>query len=162
MSQEAVAAEKVAQKVYEVAYLVSPIVPEEKVGEVVGRIKSVLEKQGAFVLSDEFPRFKQLAYTLVKPLGGKNEKYATAFFGWIKFEGNTSVPVILQTALERDTDIVRFLVIKTERERKTSTRAPLWRRETPKREAVVKTEEKKAPSMTEAELDKTIEELIAE
>ncbi len=162
MQSESVTEEKIPGKVYEVAYLVSPNIPEEKVGEVVSRIKGVLEKSGSFVLFDEFPRFKQLAYTLVKPLGGKNEKYSTAFFGWIKFEGSTSALVSLEADLIRDTDIVRFLIVKTERERKISARAPTWRREAPKREAVVKPEEKKVPSMSEAELDKTIEELIAE
>ena len=162
MTEQAVVAEKAVGKVYEVAYLVSPIMPEEKVGEVVSRIKAVLEKQSAFVLSEEFPRLKQLAYTLVKSLGGKNEKYTSAFFGWIKFDGSILKLNEVSAALEHDGDIVRFLIVKTDRERKVFVRAPLWRRDTPKRDAVVKHEEKKVPSMTEAELDKTIEELIAE
>ena len=157
-------AEKTAGKVYEVAYLVSPNVGEEKVGEVVSRVKASLEKGGAFVIADEYPRFRPLAYTLVKPLGGKNEKYTTAFFGWVKFEGPVSVLETLKADLDRDADIVRFLIVKTDREIKVTNRAPMYRRESVKREPLVKAvaDEQAAPAISEAELDKTIEELIAE
>ena len=161
---EPIAEEKAPGQVYEVAYLVSSNVPEEKVGDVVSRVKTALEKQGAFVLADEFPRFRQLAYTLIKPLGGKNEKHTNAYFGWVKFEVASGNISNIKDDIESDADIVRFLIIKTTRERKTSVRPQMWRHEAPKREVIstIPTSEKKVPTMTEAEIDKTIEELIVE
>jgi ribosomal protein S6 len=153
--------EKEAARLYELAYLVSPTVSEDKLNEVVGRIKAVFEKQGIFVTFEEFPKFRQLAYTLIKPLGGKNEKYANAYFGWMKFETAGASLTGVKVSLEKEADIIRFLLVKVGRDQKTSMRAPLWRRDAPKRETV-KTETPKGPAMSEAEIEKTIEELIVE
>lgn len=153
--------EKVLARLYELAYLISPHVSEEKLTEAVGRIKSVFEKQGIFIVFEEFPKFRPLAYTLIKPLGGKNEKYTNAYFGWMKFETPGASLAEVTTALEKDADIVRFLLVKVGRDQKTSMRAPLWRRDAPKRETV-KAESPKGPAMSEAEIEKTIEELIVE
>ena len=142
MTTEQVVDEKVPARVYEVAYLVSPNVPEEKVAEVVGRLKAVLEKQNAFILSDEFPKFRQLAYTLVKPLGGKNEKYPSAYFGWIKFEVSASVLEEIQRAFERDSELVRFLIVKVDKDSKIKSKPVFWRKDTIKRDAPSKPLEK--------------------
>lgn len=150
--------EKAALRVYELAYLLSPNVGEDKLGETVSRIKSVLEKRGAFLISDEFPRFRQLAYTMIKPLGGRNEKFTSAYFGWIKFEIVPAAEADLKADFKQEGAIVRFLIVKTEREAQPPPRA-FVRRETVKREAA-KTEGK--GTMTEAEIDKTIEELLVE
>ena len=152
--------EKGPPRAYELAYLVSPNVPEDKVAEVVSRIKAVLEKQGVFILSDEFPKFRQLAYTLVKPLGGRNEKYTNAYFGWVKFEVFAANLEAIKTDIEREAQLVRFLIVKTEKESKFAAKAGFWRKDTVKRETPKI--EVKVPSMTEAEMDKTIEALIVE
>src|ERR1043165_9866699 len=110
MSADIPAAEKLPSRVYELAYLISPTIGEDKIAESVSRIKALLEKHGAFVLSDEFPRFRQLSYTLVKPIGGKNEKYASAYFGWVKFETEGKKLEELEADLARESHIVRFLL----------------------------------------------------
>ena len=152
--------EKGPSRAYELAYLISPNVPEDKVAEVVSRIKAALEKQGVFILSDEFPKFRQLSYTLVKPLGGKNEKYTSAYLGWVKFEAAASTLEAIKTEIEGETQLIRFLIVKTEKEGKFSNKPAFWRKDAPKREAPKA--EAKVPSMTEAEMDKTIEALIVE
>ncbi len=130
------AEEKVSARLYELAYLVSPHVSEEKLNETVGRVKGLFEKNGIIVSFEDFPKFRQLAYALVKPLGGKNEKYTNAYFGWMKFEATSEALSSVKMALEKDLDIVRFLIVKVGRDQKTSMRAPLWRRDAPKRETV--------------------------
>lgn len=159
MATEPVAEEKELSRVYEVAYLVAPNVPEDKVAEEVTSIKSLLETNGAFVLSDEFPRFRQLAYTLAKSLGGKNAKFSNAYFGWVKFEAGAAKLQDIKEGLSREANLVRFLVVKVDRESRRPMRAPVWRGREVKHEAP-KTE--KAPAVSEAELDKTIEELLVE
>lgn len=158
---DSIAEEKIPTKAYELAYLVSPNVSEEKLGEVVIRLKNILETQGVFVTFDEFPKFRQLAYVLEKPLSGKNEKYTSAYFGWMRFEANASAPIEIKAGFDKDADVVRFLIVKIDRDYKTSVHTPPRRREMPKRD-VAKKEADKGPSMTEAEIDRTIEELIAE
>ncbi len=149
-------------RLYEVAYLVSPTIPEDKVGEVVARIRECIEKQGALVMFDEFPRFRQLAYTMVKPTGGKNEKYENAYFGWVKFESTAEAIGSIKDSLTADHDLIRFLIAKASKERKVTMRAPVWRRESPKAELERKSGGEKSVEVSDAEIDKTIEELIAE
>jgi len=161
MAESADNQDKKPERAYELAYSVSSRVSEDKLGDVVMRLKNILEKQGVFVTFDEFPRFRQLAYALTKSLGGKNEKYSNAYFGWMRFETNATALAEINAGFERDADIVRFLIVKTDRDYKTSIHTPPRRREMPKRDAI-KANVVKAPSMTEAEIDKTIEELIAE
>ena len=153
--------EKIPARVYEVAYLLNPNIGEEKIGEEINRIKSALERRGAFIISDEFPRFRQLAYEMVKPLGGHNEKYTSAYFGWVKFEIGAEAAIAVKTDFDQDPQIIRFLITKTERESQPAPKV-FVRRERPLR--VTPKVEGKAPgsAMTEAEIDKTIEELLVE
>lgn len=155
--------EKKETRVYEVGYLLTPHLPEEKVGETVTHIKSILEKEGVFFIADEFPKLRVLAYTIEKPIAGKREKYQNAYFGWIKFEATGEAAVAIKKALSNERAIIRFLIIKTIRE--IPSAKFYVRRET-------LTEEKKPvkadapaspkPVISEAELDKTIAELVAE
>ncbi len=161
MESQTNAEEKISKQLYELAYLISSHVPEDKISEVVARIKGVFEKRGMFVVFEEFPRFRQLAYMLVKPLGGKNEKYANAYFGFMRFEAVAADVVELTAIFKKDLDIVRFLVVKSGPERKSVVRPTTWRRDTIKRDSP-KVEAPKAQSMTDAEMDKTIEELLVE
>src|SRR6185503_4255804 len=161
MTEERSAEEKAPQRAYELAYLVSPNTAEDKVAETVSSLKTLIEKRGAFVLSDEFPKFRQLAYTLIKPLGGKNEKYTNAYFGWIKFEAGADSLAALKADLEHEQILVRFLLVKVDRESKFPSKPAFWRKESPKRETP-KPEAKTGPAMSEAEIDKTIEELVVE
>lgn len=155
--------EKPITHVYEVGYLVAPTISEDKVSEVVTAIKTLLETHGCFVISDEFPKFRQLAYALTKPLGGKNEKYTSAYFGWIKFEATASALSLFRAELEREMRLVRFLIVKTEREVRVSTRTFFKPRSPVKREPIKTTERPiRGTGMTEAELDKQIEELVVE
>ncbi|OHA18748.1 MAG: 30S ribosomal protein S6 [Candidatus Taylorbacteria bacterium RIFCSPHIGHO2_01_FULL_46_22b] len=150
--------EKGQTRVYEVAYLVSPHVAEDKIAEVVSHIKQALEQRGAFVISDEYPKFRPLAYTVVRQHEGKNEKYQTAYFGWVKFELGASTLADLKKTLEQENRLIRFLIVKVDRETKLSVRPQFWRKETVHKE----TPKPDAPKMTEAEIDKTIEELVVE
>lgn len=151
--------EKALNRVYELAYLVSPNIAEDKLAEQVSSIKALLEKHGAFVISEEYPKFRQLAYNMVKPMGGKNEKYSNAYFGWVKFEVSVEGALSIKDELKKMSQLVRLLIVKTERETKYPAKTAFWK-DMPKRE--VKAEPKTGPSMSEAEIDKTIEELVVE
>ncbi len=153
--------DKAPVRVYELAFLVSPTISEEKVAEQATRIRAIVEKKGAYILSEEFPKFRQLSYVLTKPLGGKNEKYSSAYFGWVKFESGSDTLADIKTDVEHEGGIVRFLIVKTDREAKFPAKPAFWRKDAPKRETQ-KPEGKTTPTMTEAEIDKTIEELVVE
>ena len=156
--------EKKENRIYEIGYLLTPNIPEEKLGEEVSRMKATLEKREAFVISDEFPKMRVLAYVIEKSAAGKNEKYQNAYFGHIKFETNPEVALLIKADFEADRNLIRFLMIKTVREVPVAKFSFSRRESAPDEKKGDKPAEKlvSRPSMSEAELDKTIAELIVE
>jgi ribosomal protein S6 len=165
MTQEGDQESKVPPTVYEVGYLVSSVVPEEKVAEEAGNVRSTIEKSGSYVISEDMPRLKQLAYTIEKSVGGKNERHVSAYFGNIKFEVSRDSVAEIAKNLEANKTIIRFILLKVPREIPVAHK-PMFRSRTEKpKTADSETGDKEAPAkvtMTEAELDKTIEGLIVE
>lgn len=157
---------KADSKIYEVGYLVGAAVPEEKIAEEVALVRSVLEKNGAKVLFEELPRIKQLAYVIEKSVGGKREKHQTAYFGFTRFEVSGDSLADIKKGLEAIKNIVRIILIMVPKEIPVVSK-PLFkaRVERPKVD-LPKEKDKEAvtqrATMTEAELDKTIEELVVE
>ncbi len=149
-------------RVYELGFHIISSIPEEKIAEVVGAIKGVLESKKAAVISEDYPKFKQLAYMIRKESGGKYQKFTTAYFGWIKFEVDASSIISLKEEVEKLDAVLRTLVIHTVRE---STLANIKVIQAVKEELKgdkpeAKKEDVLKTPATEAELDKTIEELV--
>ena len=155
-------------RIYEAGFLISPDISEGKLGEEVSKIKAILDKNGAFIISDEFPKLRQLTYVMLKRLGGKNLKISGAYFGWVKFELSRETIGKIKTELDALDSVIRFLLVKTVRENiMIQARAAYTRRPeaAPKKE-VLKADSPKdgahTTGMTDAELEKTIEELVVE
>jgi ribosomal protein S6 len=149
-------------KVYEVGYLLVPTIPEEHLASEVETIKSVIEKyEGAFITED-FPKLRQLAYTMRKASSGQNLKFDKAYFGWIKFEISPAAIPVLQKDLEKNGNFLRIMIIATVRENTLYTQKNIFRPTLPTdaTDPTHTTEEK--PKMTEEEIDKTIEKLVVE
>ncbi len=150
-------------EIYEVGYHIMPSVLEEKLPLEVSAIESaIVEKNGGVIISSETPSKIELAYTMAKKVGSTRYKCDEAYFGWIKFEMPASNVNTLKTFLDAQDNILRFILIKTVREN-TLVGAKLLADEKsaliPKED--VKSELKVAKtSATEAEIDKTIDELV--
>ncbi|MCC2631058.1 MAG: Ribosomal protein [Candidatus Paceibacter sp.] len=146
-------------KVYEVGYLLLPTIPEEHLATEVQNIKSVIEKhEGAFITED-FPKLRPLAYEMRKSSAGQSHKFDKAYFGWIKFEVNGSSVPALTKELEKNQNILRFMVINTIRENTMYTQKTIFR---PTEGAVVEETGEPKEKMSEEEIDKTIENLVVE
>ncbi|MBC7836701.1 30S ribosomal protein S6, partial [Acetobacteraceae bacterium] len=78
-------APKDPRPVYEVGFHVVPTVSEETIGAVVEKIRSELSRGNAEILSEQMPQKITLAYVIERSDSSKHEKYAEAYFGWIKF-----------------------------------------------------------------------------
>lgn len=147
------------QKVYEIGYLMVPTVPEEHLAAEVGNIKSMLESQGAAFISEEFPKLRGLAYSISKKIDGVRRTFETAYFGWVKFDLPTEKMAAIKEALERNNSVIRFLLVKTVREN-TLVGVKALERKAKEGEEGTAEEKKEAPKLTEAEIDKTIENLV--
>ncbi len=103
--------------VYEIGYLIGSSIPEEKVSEEVEKIKKILNDAHAVIISEEFPRPEDLAYTIrKKTVAGSYEKYDKAYFGWVKFEVGTDLIENIKKSIEVIPSIIRTLNITTVRE----------------------------------------------
>jgi len=155
--------------VYELGYHILSSVGEEGLPSEVSNIKGILEKKGGVFISEEFPVLTRLAYTMVRNVSGKKEKYDTAYFGWIKFEMSPSELHTVKEGFDASANILRFILVHTVRE---STRVPkhvlLSSNEggdKPTKPVVIKKPKKEEDPKEEIsidEIDRTIEELVVE
>lgn len=144
-------------QVYEVGFHILPTVEEGRLQEVLTRMKDLLALKNANVISEDFPKLRQLAFTITKESQGKNLKFNKAYFGAIKFEvAKESLPEI-DKAVKNDAEILRYIIVKTVKENTVYYSKNL---EAVKEDGEDKVEEKPAKEMSAEEIDKSIEELV--
>ncbi len=150
-------------QVYELGYHIVSTVAEENIPQEAAALKAIVLQDGGSLISEGEPKLINLAYSMTKSVADIKKKFNTAYFGWIKFETQPELMPIIKKAVDAYPNVLRYLLIKTVRENTLFT--PKLNVRTGEREALkakksIKTEEKKATSVEE--LDKTIDELIAE
>ncbi|HBV01126.1 MAG TPA: hypothetical protein DEF00_01880 [Candidatus Taylorbacteria bacterium] len=146
-------------RIYEVGYLMLPTVPEGDLPREVTTLKDAIDREKALIISEEFPKQKTLAYTMQKRSGDGYEKCINGYFGWMKFEASPKNALRIEQEFKQNKLILRYLLIKTVREHTlTAGRLRVDRRE---RKNVPQSPPVSVP-VSEAELDKSIEKLIAE
>jgi len=148
--------------IYEVSFLLVPAIAESELGKEFSAIKGVIEKAGGTFISEDTPKLKVLAYEIKKKTDNVYHKYTSGYFGWVKFEFDNSNLVKLEKSLETNANVIRFLIIRTVKDNtmiglKVATKSENVGK-TRKTDAPVGSE----PKIDEAEVDRTIEELVAE
>lgn len=141
---------------YELGYHVMPTVAEESVGTVVERLRGVIESQGGTVVTEGYPQKITLAYEMEQTGSGKRDRYGEAFFGWIQFEAESPVVPAIDAAVAEDSDILRHLLIRTTADAAATTG---------KRISAPREKEPESGTdtpLSEADLDKQIEEMVRE
>lgn len=158
-------------RVYEISYLLLPLITEEDIPKEAGRVKELISLSGGVIFSEEEPKLIPLAYEMSKVISNKNTKFNNAYFGWVKFEGEAAQISTVKKALENNENILRFLILKTTKEvavvrkpfsfnAKPIKSAPVAPKVAAKDEVKPGTE---APQeIDEVELDKTIDDLVIE
>jgi len=97
---------------YELAFHVLPTVAEGEVAGVFESIKNTITKAGAEIFDAEVPERFDLAYEIVKHYEGKNRKFSSAYFGWVRFKAESEAVLKVTEAVEDNTSILRHLLIK--------------------------------------------------
>lgn len=150
-------------RTYELGFLLIPTIATEHVLGEMGRIKGVIESNGGMIISDENPKEIALAYPIDRRVEGKKKIFTSAYFGWVKFQGEPENVAALKKSVEADESVIRFLIIKTVKESTLIQKKAFLGVGGKKRDATSPKAEKPKEEMTpasEAELDKTIEELV--
>lgn len=151
-------------QVYEIGFHILPTVPEEKLPEVVLKIKDSVTANGGEIVAEDFPKMRILSYEIKKRMETKYQSFNKAYFGWVKFEILPASIAKIKMEAENIQDILRFIIIKTVRENTIHTpKSPMTNRS-------AGTEETKIPGqapilaekieVSEAEIDKSIDELL--
>ncbi|KKW37152.1 MAG: hypothetical protein UY81_C0002G0010 [Candidatus Giovannonibacteria bacterium GW2011_GWA2_53_7] len=144
-------------QIYEVGYHIVPIVGEDNLGARATAVRDMIETRKGVILSDEFPKSMDLAYPMVKIAENKRATYTSSYFGWFKFQAEPSAIRAIETDLKADNNIMRFMLVKTVRENTMSPKKPLRPTREEGRENGPREEK---PVMSEAEMDKTIDDLV--
>lgn len=96
---------------YEFAFHVLPTVAEGEVTSVFDSIKAHITKVGE-IFDEEMPERIDLIYPIVKSLEGKNRKFTSAYFGWVRFKLEADKIGDLIEELSHENAILRHLLIK--------------------------------------------------
>lgn len=108
--------EDIKTNVYEISYILVPSLSEEQVTRKIEEIKAAIASKGASFISEEVAYLRDLAYEMTRVIKNANNRFNTGYFGWIKFEMSTDSIKAIEASLKLDEDVIRFLVVKAERD----------------------------------------------
>ena len=100
---------------YELAFHVLPTVVEGEVPSVFDEIKAIVTSAGGDITNEEAPERFDLAYEIVKHLEGKNRRFGSAYFGWVRFKIEAAKAPAIAHAVETHSQILRHLLIRLTR-----------------------------------------------
>lgn len=107
-----VANSEVELQSYELAFHILPTVTEGEVPSVFQSIKAHITNDGGVIFDEETPLRFELAYEIVKQLEGKNRKYTSAYFGWVRFKAPSSNVAKLLEEVDTMPEVLRHILIK--------------------------------------------------
>lgn len=97
---------------YELAFHILPTVAEGEVPTVFESLKTMITNDGAEIFDEEAPERFDLAYDIVQHLEGKNRKFSSAYFGWVRFKTPADNIAKITSEIEARSDILRYLLIR--------------------------------------------------
>ena len=100
---------------YELAFHVLPTVAEGEVAAVFQNLKDIITKNGGEVTTHEEPARFDLAYEIVKYLEGRNRKFTSAYFGWVRFTAEPAAIDAMSEQVDGVKELLRHLLIKLNR-----------------------------------------------
>jgi ribosomal protein S6 len=109
---EAVVANERELASYEFAFHVLPTVAEGEVPSVVESLKTYITKAGGQIFDEEAPERFDLAYEIAKYMEGRNRRFTSAYFGWIRFNLDAAALAEVTEHIEAHKDVLRFLIVK--------------------------------------------------
>lgn len=108
-------------KLYELGFHLNPAITDDQVSSKIDEIKAVLTKNGAEIVKEGEPQAMQLAYEITKNIAGKNERFTSATFAWVKFNANSEGIEAIKEEIDSNDEIIRSLIIKTTDDEEHST-----------------------------------------
>lgn len=152
-------------RIYEVGYHLVPTLSEGEVESAIGVIRAAIEKAGGLFIAEGAPLLTKLAYLMATKEGGKRVTHDRGYFGWIKFEADTSAAETVRSHLAEHAPILRSMVFETVRE-DTRAKIKMPLREVKRMDTLKAAPRRETPvasaPVSEEEIDKAIETLTLE
>lgn len=158
--------DKGALELYELGYHLVPSLGEDDLALRVADLQKKITSLGGKIHSEGAPQAFTLTYTMHKLRGGKWDRYDSSFFGWTRFEASPESIPELKDDVEHNEHFIRYLLIRLDRDallpqKVYRPKIDLKEVETkPKQLEKKQTVDEPKGEVSEAELDKQIEELI--
>ncbi len=101
-------------KIYEIGFLIDPDLSQQESENIFNKIKDILLKKEASVISEGEIVEIDLAYEITTKIKSKNKKFNQAFFSWVKFEIKTDKLNKVKEEIDKlKVQVFRYLIIKT-------------------------------------------------
>ncbi len=144
------------KKLYEVGYLIIPLIPEDKVADEVNVLCSHIENAGGFIVLEEQPKMRKLAYEIrQRGMASKRAKFEDAYFGSIRFQAGSTEVLAITESFDKNDKILRFIIIKPVKDSPRVARTVVPAKA---KSEVVNRDQK--VTMSDQELDKEIDQLL--
>ena len=102
------------QNIYEIGMLINPDLSQQEAENTVKKIKEILTKNSASVISEGEIVKIDLAYQIITKIASKNERFNEANFNWIKLEAEPSVIDLIKKEIDKiKKEVFRYLITKT-------------------------------------------------
>ena len=139
-------------KKYEIAYLLSPSIPEEEVLTYTGKVTAAIEEAKGAIRRMEEPKRRKLAYHV--------KKQETAYFGWTTFSVAPEAIKTLEKKMKDVEGVLRHVIIHEEEMRTPIVTLREMRREPTGAKPPVPALPMEDVSLDLAALDKKLDEIL--
>lgn len=144
------------KKLYEVGYLLIPLISEDKIADEVNSLRLYVENAGGFIVSEEQPKMRKLAYEIKqRGMASKRSRFEDAYFGSIRFQATAEAALAINESFDKNGKVLRYLIIKPVKDSPRVARTSVGAKS--KSEVVDKD---KKVTMSEQELDREIDQLL--
>lgn len=127
------------KRVYEISYILVPTMSEDgATAKAEAMKKSIASFEGSFI-SEETPYVRDLAYIMLRVIKNANHRFDTGYFGWIKFDMDGESLQKFEKAVKLDEDVIRFMIVKADRDTNIITKNSYQRKARESEEANIDT-----------------------
>lgn len=95
-------------KIYEINYLLTPLVPEDKTAEETAVLRKIIEDNKGFVVGEDQPKMQKLSYAI--------KKFDKGYYGWFKFSAAGEFVDNIKNGFDKNEKILRALVAEAGKE----------------------------------------------
>ena len=95
-------------KIYEINYLMTPLIPEDKVAEEMFVFRKIIEDNKGFIVGEDQAKMQKLSYAI--------KKFDNAYYGWFKFSVGAESVDNIKNGFSKNENILRVLITEAGKE----------------------------------------------